>query len=575
MNNRSVLTCCLVFLCTVTCNVAIAQIESMQADVPRINVPNHPSALLHMDRYVYVENKDYPTRLLHGIIARNGYEEPIIQILYWQNRDTGERFYIDSNRELNRSPVSFLDSDGLARPRILNDHFKQPIFAANSVIEFPEFLPNSTGRYMWVLELRDATARHVLDRSYAMYSVVDEIVTISGDVMTDQQWTNDKAWVLDGRVNVRPGVTLTVSPGTFVFGGTDELSLLNVRVGARIIADGNPLFPVVFTSELPLFERSRSDWGGLIINGDAPVNEPNAFGEGDTGLYGGDNVEHDGGVLRYVRVEFSGRRFSPTDELNGLTLQGCGNKTILDHVQVHQSSDDGIEFFGGTVNGRYILVTGCGDDSLDWTYGYRGSLQHLVLMQLYGEADHGIEAENHPEIPLAQPRSLPTVSNASFLGFAALDPARAQPSNAIHLKNGAGGIIQNSLFFGFGGSAIYADSKVTSASFSKDESRVLDCVFFYNNRVASIADYDFEVIKDFSEPSFNNRFGVGDIRFVVLNTIKPNMTPRFEGNSIFSPAAEKTPDANPFIEKTGYIGGIDPDTSEPWIFAPWTAFPIR
>ena len=104
--------------------------------------------------------------------------------------------------------------------------------------------------------------------------------------------------------------------------------------------------------------RDRADWGGLIINGNAPINVPGgeAIGEGDTGRYGGTNPDDSSGVLRYVRVEYAGTEFSPDNELNGIAFQGVGRGTQVEFVQVHFNQDDGIEFFGGTVDVKYAVV---------------------------------------------------------------------------------------------------------------------------------------------------------------------------------------------------------------------------
>ena len=128
-------------------------------------------------------------------------------------------------------------------------------------------------------------------------------------------------------------------------------------------------------------------------------------GEGETGLFGGDDPNDSSGVLSYLRVEFAGVRFTEEDELNGIALQGVGSGTVVKYVQVNRNADDGIEFFGGTVNAEYVLLTGIEDDSFDWTFGWNGHVANAVAWQGLAVADHGIEADNDQDVPDREPRS--------------------------------------------------------------------------------------------------------------------------------------------------------------------------
>src|ERR687891_713035 len=139
-----------------------------------------------------------------------------------------------------------------------------------------------------------------------------QIQRVSGGITSNTTWTSDNTYLLQGAVFVRSGATLTIQAGTRVVGERSSLGTLVV-------------------------ERRRGDWGGLILNGAAPLNVPGGekLGEGDTGRFGGSNVNDDSGVLRYVRVEFAGIEFSPDNELNGIAFQGTGANTVCDHLQVH------------------------------------------------------------------------------------------------------------------------------------------------------------------------------------------------------------------------------------------------
>lgn len=198
---------------------------------------------------------------------------------------------------------------------------------------------------------------------------------IQGKITASRTLSASREYLLRGAVFVESGATLTIEPGTKVYGEQATRGTLIIAQGGKINANVTAQAPIVFSSDQPVGKQERGQWGGLIINGRAPINTGTAFGEGDTGQYGGTDPHDNSGVLRYVRVEYAGIEFSPDNELNGIAFQGVGDSTVVQYVQVHFNQDDGIEFFGGTVNLKYALVTGARDDSFDWTDGWarRGS----------------------------------------------------------------------------------------------------------------------------------------------------------------------------------------------------------
>ena len=154
--------------------------------------------------------------------------------------------------------------------------------------------------------------------------------------------------------------------------------------------------PIVFTSDQPVGQRGRGDWGGIIINGRAPVNIEGGegVGEADTGVYGGNQPNDNSGTMRYVRVEFAGVEFSPDNELNGIAFQAVGSGGTYDFIQVHMNRDDAFEWFGGTANIKHAVASNAADDSFDWTFGWQGKAQFVVIHQRGDDADRGIEADN-------------------------------------------------------------------------------------------------------------------------------------------------------------------------------------
>ena len=216
------------------------------------------------------------------------------------------------------------------------------------------------------------------------------VIVVTGDVGANETWTSANYYVLRGAVFVRSGSTLNIEAGTRVIGESGSVGTLIVERGGRLNAIGTATAPIVFTSDQPIGQRGRGDWGGLIINGRAPLNfgSGEAAGEGDTGVYGGTDPNDNSGILRYVRVEFGGIEFSPDNELNGIAFQAVGRGTQVDHVQSHLSRDDAMEWFGGTVDGKYLVMSGAADDSLDWTFGWSGRVQFVAILQRGDDADN-------------------------------------------------------------------------------------------------------------------------------------------------------------------------------------------
>jgi hypothetical protein len=253
----------------------------------------------------------------------------------------------------------------------------------------------------------------------------DNLCVLTGTITEDYTMTANNAYLLRGGVFIGDDTsenTLTIEPGTIIYGETNSDGMLVVRRNAKIMAEGTAEAPIVMTSSKNEGLRTRGDWGGVIINGNAPINSCGkkgfceAFGEGGTGFYGGTNLDDSSGVLKYVRIEFAGTLISPDNELNGLALQGVGANTTLDYIQVHMNADDGVEFFGGTADIKHLVVSGVGDDALDWTDGWQGNGQYIVLQQHLDAGDNGIEADNNGENNIAAPMSNPTLSNLTIVG---------------------------------------------------------------------------------------------------------------------------------------------------------------
>ena len=255
--------------------------------------------------------------------------------------------------------------------------------------------------------------------------------------ITQEEITTDTAWddpsctyILTREVYVI-GATLTVGAGVTVSG--DNGSALIITTSGKIDAQGNASDPIVFTSSRAEGQRLTGDWGGLVLLGLARLSWGNAECDGaagecvanieglpDTenrGTFGGNDDTHDCGTIEYARIEFAGFRFGNDNELNGLTVGGCGSQTTLDYIQVHRGLDDGVEFFGGTASISHVIVSGTGDDGIDWDQGYNGTVENFIVHHFAGSSDdpRGIEADNFSQNNDVEPRSAPDVINGTLV----------------------------------------------------------------------------------------------------------------------------------------------------------------
>ncbi|GGE14401.1 hypothetical protein [Psychroflexus salis] len=240
-------------------------------------------------------------------------------------------------------------------------------------------------------------------------------VRVSGFITEDETWTNDKIWILEGKVVVDNGATLTIDPGTIVKGeqGVQTLaSALIIDNGAKLNAVGSASEPIVFTSVLDNIEigqtagtnltiQDRNLWGGVIVLGTAPCSfQGNAEQElieglpenSGYGLYGGNNPNDNSGHLEYISIRHGGAEIGEGNEINGLTLGGVGNGTIIRNIEVIANLDDGIEWFGGTVDSSNLIVWGCGDDAFDLDQAYSGTISNGVIVQTI-VSDHAFEID--------------------------------------------------------------------------------------------------------------------------------------------------------------------------------------
>ena len=302
--------------------------------------------------------------------------------------------------------------------------------------------------------------------------VLDTRITESTTLVANDSNGNAVMYALSGGVDVGglsankqargvDDVVLTIEPGTVVFGQSGN-DYLVIHRDAKIMAEGTKTSPIIMTSlqDVQGETTDSGQWGGLVILGNAPSNKCPTDGSdcalqvegvGEGAVFGGTDWEDDSGALKYLVVKYAGYEIAPDNELNGITFGGVGSGTKVEYIQVHDNADDGVEFFGGTVNAKYVVLTGNKDDSVDWDNGYRGNLQYVLVKHAdnNGEANRAIEADNDGSTPNKEPQSNPTIANMTIIGndFNTADKS----SEGIYLREGTKAQLHNFVVTGSSG----------------------------------------------------------------------------------------------------------------------------
>lgn len=399
------------------------------------------------------------------------------------------------------------------------------------------------------------------------------VIVVTGNISGNEVWTSANYYVLRGAVFVPEGATLNIGPGTRVIGESGSVGTLIVLRGGTLNALGTREQPIVFTSDQAPGQRNRGDWGGIILNGRAPLNIEGGEGQGEanTGIYGGTDPNDSSGVMRYVRVEFAGTEFSPDNELNGIAFQGVGRGGSYDYIQVHMNRDDGLEWFGGTADMKHAVVTNAADDSTDWTFGWSGRMQFVVVSQRGDDADNGIEADNNEFNNELLPRSNPTIFNVTYCG----DPDRnegAESARGWLLRRGTAGTLRNFIITGFKnvGLEVNGASSLTQAA---QRNLVVSHGIIFNTGAGGTTYGTAATLPLFTNGTFENvrlgqNPGIGNCSNHELPDWRPTSTATLAGGQL----APATPPNDGFFEVTTYVGALSPDPAQDWTLG-WTAYP--
>ena len=305
-------------------------------------------------------------------------------------------------------------------------------------------------------------------------AITGETITLQGRINADTILRKKNTYILKGLVYMVGNHTMTVEAGTTVkgsFSGSDVAALIITR-GSKLNAIGTPSEPIIFTSASP--NPQSGDWGGIVLCGKAGINT--SF-NGVTGLYqvegGIDNANGDGlagsgdatvptpvnndnsGILQYIRIEWAGYAFQPDKEINSLTMAGVGSGTTIDHVEVTYAKDDAYEWFGGTVNCKYLIAYKTQDDDFDTDNGFSGKVQFGLILRDSLIADisnsEAFESDNNSSGTTATPKTTAIFSNITAIGPRATlsNVGSALFRGGAHIRRNSGISVFNSIIMGW------------------------------------------------------------------------------------------------------------------------------
>ena len=309
-------------------------------------------------------------------------------------------------------------------------------------------------------------------------------VVVTANVTANTTWTRTNTYLLDTKIYVTNGATLTIEPGTVIKGRpkanpVDATALVIAR-GAKINAQGTATNPIIFTAESDLLngnltQSERGLWGGVVILGRSRLNT--ASGQGNVegiptteplGTYGGTDDDDNSGVFRYVQIRHSGAIVAANVELNGLTMGGVGRGTTIEYVDVYAGNDDGYEWFGGTVNSKYLISSYNDDDNFDWDEGFRGKGQFWFAVGASDKGNQAMEMDGGTSPEDGQPYALPELYNITLIGSGATSTNTA--SNGLIFRDNTGGKVYNMILHDYRNYAVRIE---TESAQSQDSAKRL------------------------------------------------------------------------------------------------------
>lgn len=419
---------------------------------------------------------------------------------------------------------------------------------------------------------------------WGQLSPVDSV--LEGNINSNAFLTNSKRYLLRGFVNINSPAVLSVQEGTIIYGEKSSKGTLIVNRGAKLIAVGTQNQPIIFTSQQPRGQRGPCDWGGIILTGYATINVPGgtAVIEGGTGtVYGGGtspNDDDDSGILRYIRIEYPGIAFLPDNEINGLTMGGVGRGTIIEHIQVNYSGDDSYEWFGGTVNAKYLIACNGVDDDFDTDFGYRGKIQFAIGLRNPNIADisgsNGFESDNDGTGTFNTPRTQPWFSNFTIVGPMSDTSTVVNPNfrRGAHLRRSTQTSIYNSIVMGYPVGLLIDGANSANAALG-DTLQIKNSIWAglrAGNGITTNAS-GFNVNAWFNDAGYRNRTFIQPSEVGLMepfNLTNPNLVPIPLSPAVSGASFTNARLQDIFFTTTTYVGAFSP-TEARWD-ATWTNY---
>jgi hypothetical protein len=433
-------------------------------------------------------------------------------------------------------------------------------------------------------------------------SIAQTIITVKdGDISpgTPYNMTANNIYLLDGFVFVEEGSVLNIEAGTVIKGKAapttgDNASALIISQGGKIFAEGTAEDPIIFTGEIDdvndPFDLTFADkglWGGVLILGKASVNTTSGTGQIEgipstepRGLYGGGATPDDddnSGILRFFSIRHGGAEIGAGNEINGLTMGGVGRGTIIEYGEVFANVDDSFEWFGGTVNSRYLVSAFPGDDSFDYDEGWTAKNQFWFAIHdpfdgggRIGEHDGGTQPED------GTPFAIPIIYNVTYIGPGATATPQGDGAESIIFRDNAGGKYYNSIitdYNGANGGRILTIEDLASGADSRERLEQGDLVL--NNNIwwlfgagSNINDLiPQEFVRNYITNPANNNQIVDPQLNNISRTNNQSLDPR--PNASGPAASGAVTPTDPYFTPTTYLGAFEPDA--PLWFSGWTA----
>lgn len=422
---------------------------------------------------------------------------------------------------------------------------------------------------------------------------------LQGDMTCDRSLSVDTAYTIRGYTKVKNGAVLTIPAGTTLKGDAAVAgSSLWILRGSQIQANGTAVLPIVFTSSKAAGTRAPGDWGGIIIVGNGVINRTGTIlTEGPAGTNeqysGGNNNADNSGTLRYVRVEFAGYDVSggAGQELNTISMYAVGSGTTLEYVESLAGLDDAFEWWGGAVDGRYLLSYESGDDHFDWTEGFRGRNQFLIAFQSariqpapgrgtlstdpQGFEGDGCAGTGCTSGEASTPFSQPVFANFTVVGPGTLTAITAGGDNGAVIRRGTSGFFTGGILARWQRSGLSVRDTSTANRFAVDSLEIANIMFAENAK-----NYLENIVDTTTSYTTQNHVKEAGAATTILTNLTPgalDFTPignaTANGNTVAMPASKLTNFFGGALTQTAYFGAVAPGV--PAWYAGWTTYAVN